>query len=303
MLFASLDDFYLTSEELARSPSAKDGVTPEVESQLRRYGADIIAESIILLRLPQVVACTAQILFQRFYCKRSLLEFDVKVTAMAACWLACKLEEVVEIDSPTKLRLRDILTVFYRVVNRREECALDILDPGSRQYDIVKMSVVRTERHMLRSLGFILHAEHPHHLVLAFAPMLLLPETQNGDKVIQIAWNYANDSLKTSLCLKYKAHIIACAAIFLAARQEQVPLPEKDESIGLPPWWSVIAGVNNEPLASVCKELLELQKLPKAKYVCLVGPDITRNEENKDGKNVILDIVVPQKVRLRTDAH
>ena len=51
---------------------------------------------------------------------------------MAAFWLAAKLEEVIEIDSPTKLCLRDMLTVFYRIMRRREGRDLAVLDPYSR---------------------------------------------------------------------------------------------------------------------------------------------------------------------------
>ena len=51
---------------------------------------------------------------------------------MGAFWLAAKLEEVIEIDSPTKLRMRDVLSVFYRLIRRREGRPLDPLDPSSR---------------------------------------------------------------------------------------------------------------------------------------------------------------------------
>lgn len=33
----------------------------------------------------------------------------------------------------------------------------------------------------------------------------------------QLAWNYMNDGLRTSVFLKYKAHIIACAVLQLGA--------------------------------------------------------------------------------------
>lgn len=137
MIFVSeaVDDFYLSAEALATSPSRADGVDAATETQLRRYGCDAIQEAGILLRLPQVVCATAQVLLHRFYCKRSLTQFDVKVwrgvyscgcccwwrfcadadaaladlhqvAAMAAFWLGCKLEEVIEIDKPDKLSLR-----------------------------------------------------------------------------------------------------------------------------------------------------------------------------------------------------
>jgi len=132
MIYAGLDDFYLSQEQLLDSPSHADGVPPAQEAQLRRYGCDIIGDAVVLLSLPQGVACTAQVLLHRFYCKRSLAHFDVKVMAMAMFWLAAKLEEVVEIDSDGKLRLRDVLCVFYRVIRRRDGKSLEPLDPYSQ---------------------------------------------------------------------------------------------------------------------------------------------------------------------------
>ena len=48
---------------------------------LRVYGAQMVQEGGILLKCPQVVMATGQILLQRFYCKRSLKDFSVKVKA------------------------------------------------------------------------------------------------------------------------------------------------------------------------------------------------------------------------------
>ena len=79
MIFASVDNFYLTDEELAASPSRADGVAAAAEEGLRHYGCDVIQEAGVLLRLPQAVMATAQVLLHRFYCKRSLAKFDVKV--------------------------------------------------------------------------------------------------------------------------------------------------------------------------------------------------------------------------------
>jgi hypothetical protein len=80
-----VDNFYLTAEQLAASPSRADGVDEASERELRRYCCDVVAEAAVLLRLPQVVAATAQVLVQRFYCKRSLKAFDVKVRPFFGC--------------------------------------------------------------------------------------------------------------------------------------------------------------------------------------------------------------------------
>lgn len=79
MLFNGIDNFYLSDEELENSPSRQDGIDKETETMLRIYGAQMIHEAAILLKAPQSVAASAQVLFQRFYCKKSMKEYNVQV--------------------------------------------------------------------------------------------------------------------------------------------------------------------------------------------------------------------------------
>lgn len=257
MIYTSLDDFYLTEEQLESSPSRQDGISSGVEAQLRRYACDGIAQAVVLMGLPQPVACTAQVLLHRFYCKRSLAHTDVKVAAMAAFWLACKLEEVIEIDSPTKLRLRDVLMTFHRIFRRRDGKSLELLDPFSRLYDQLKAEVVRGERYMLHAFGFIVHVEHPHRFVLTFGQLLGLDRS-----VLQEGWNLANDSLRTTLCVRFRAEVVACGVLFLASRRLKIPMPEH------PPWWEAFK-VSEENLTAVVRALLEVHELPPAEYIVL----------------------------------
>ena len=50
----TLDNVLLPSEKLNPSPSAQDGLDPDVEYDLRVQGCELIQTSGILLRLPQV---------------------------------------------------------------------------------------------------------------------------------------------------------------------------------------------------------------------------------------------------------
>ena len=79
MIYTSLDNFYLSPAELEDSPSRRAGVAAEVEEQLRCYGCELIQEGGVLLKLPQAVMATGQVLLHRFYCKESMAVHDVKV--------------------------------------------------------------------------------------------------------------------------------------------------------------------------------------------------------------------------------
>ena len=47
--------------------------------ELRSFGTTLIQEGGTLLDVPQVVMATGQVLFHRFYCKKSMAKYDVEV--------------------------------------------------------------------------------------------------------------------------------------------------------------------------------------------------------------------------------
>ncbi|XP_020590427.1 cyclin-L1-1-like [Phalaenopsis equestris] len=248
MIYTAIDNFYLTDEDLKNSPSRKDDIQEDTEIMLRIYGCDLIQESGILLRLPQAVMATGQVLFHRFYCKKSFARFSVKRVAASCVWLASKLEE-----SPRKAKY--ILMVFHRMECRREGLPIEHLDVMSKKYSDLKNDLIRTERHLLKEMGFICHVEHPHKFISNYLATLGAPL-----ELRQEAWNLANDSLRTTLCVRFKSEVVACGVVYAAARRFQVPLPEN------PPWWLVF-DADQSGIQEVCRVLAHLYSLPKAKYV------------------------------------
>ncbi|KAH0632415.1 hypothetical protein KY290_035838 [Solanum tuberosum] len=61
MIYTAIDTFYLAEEQLINSPSWKDGIDEVTETALRIDCCDLIQESGILLRLPQAVMATGQL--------------------------------------------------------------------------------------------------------------------------------------------------------------------------------------------------------------------------------------------------
>lgn len=60
-----------------------DGIPREVETQLQIYGCQLIQEGGILLKLPQAVMATGQVLLHRFYVKESLKKYNIKVPTLS----------------------------------------------------------------------------------------------------------------------------------------------------------------------------------------------------------------------------
>ena len=160
-------DVLLPDEILRESPSAKDGVAAEVELAHRAWGAELVQEAAILLRLPQVVACTAQNLFHRFLYRKSLRRFDAFAVAMGALFLAAKIEE-------RPKRLRDVLLVFYHAHRKRKGLPHKVLEVGGVRYQTWQDALVKTERHLLKELGFMFYSicDHPHKFILYYVRTL-----------------------------------------------------------------------------------------------------------------------------------
>ncbi|KAG2722391.1 hypothetical protein I3760_02G126500 [Carya illinoinensis] len=271
MIYTAMDNFYLTDEQLKDSPSRKDGIDEVTETTLRIYGCDLVQESGILLKLPQAVMATGQVLFHRFYCKKSFARFNVKKVAASCVWLASKLEE-----SPRKAR--QVLIVFHRMECRRENLPIEHLEVGSQKYHDLKTDLSRTERHILKEMGFICHVEHPHKFISNYLATLETPP-----ELRQEAWNLANDSLRSTLCVRFKSEVVACGVIYAAARRFHVPLPEN------PPWWKAF-DADKSGIDEVCKVLAHLYSLPKAQYipVCKDGDSFTFSNKSKDSQSQLI---------------
>ena len=105
---------------------------------------------------------------------------------------------------------------------------------------------------MLREFGFCIHAEHPHKFVLNYLRMM-----GQDSAMMNAAWKIANDSLRTTLCIRFKAYKVAVACIYLAARKLRVVLPED------PPWWDLF-DVTKEQIEMMCESVLAVYELGKA---------------------------------------
>ncbi|GMR58857.1 hypothetical protein PMAYCL1PPCAC_29052, partial [Pristionchus mayeri] len=236
------DKWLLTMDEESQSrlenpPSIADGIDRATEEDLRYLGCELIQTGALLLKLPQTAAATGQIIFQRFYYSKSFAVHHFEHVVMACLYLASKIEEAIR-------RPRDIINVFHRLeqlhklrrsgrqitrprhgrrslidgtdnVNRLPIPALD------HRYSQAKEMMKKTESKILITLGFVVHVKHPHKLIFSYIHTLNLSDRKD---LVQKAWSYINDGLRTDMFLRYTPETIACACIFLAARAVDPPV-------------------------------------------------------------------------------
>ncbi|XP_039454026.1 cyclin-L1a isoform X2 [Oreochromis aureus] len=222
-VYLTIDNSLVPEERLSTTPSMFDGLDLNTEADLRILGCELIQSAGILLRLPQIVA-------------------------MACINLASKIEEAPR-------RIRDVINVFHHLKQLRGKKTPSplILD---QNYINTKNQVIKAERRVLKELGFCVHVKHPHKIVVLYLQVL---ECEKNQTLVQTAWNYMNDSLRTDVFVRFQAETIACACIYLAARALQIPLPTR-------PHWFLLFGATEEEIKDICITTLRLYTRKKPNY-------------------------------------
>ncbi|GJM95667.1 hypothetical protein PR202_ga12437 [Eleusine coracana subsp. coracana] len=157
-------------------------------------------------------------------------------------FLAGKVEE-------TPRPLKDVIQVSYEVIHKKDPTAGQRIKQQKEIYDKQKELILLGERIVLVTLGFDLNVHH------AYKPLVEAIRKFNvGQNTLpQVAWNFVNDGLRTSLCLQFEPHHIAAGAIFLAAKFLKVKLPSDGDKI----WWQDF-DVTPRQLEEVSNQMLEL---------------------------------------------
>ncbi|KRZ02211.1 Cyclin-L2 [Trichinella zimbabwensis] len=133
-----------------------------------------------------------------------------------------------------------ICKTFCRIL----PCALD------HRYVYLKNEVIKAERRILKELGFCVHVKHPHKLIYVFLKAL---NTLDNLSVLQKAWNFMNDSLRSDVFLRYAPETIACACVYMAARAYSIPMPLDK------PWWRLFNASDRE-IYDICFRILGLYR-------------------------------------------
>ncbi|KAI8815294.1 cyclin-like protein [Cladochytrium replicatum] len=251
----SLQNTVVGLHHLEKSPSVQDGISPELELDLRITGCHLIQCAGILLKLPQVAMATAQILLHRFYYQASLKQFSIRDASMGALFLATKLEEC-----PRKLR--DITNVFHFLITQMGGSEFSLPEIIHQEY---KDALFQAELQILGKLGFNVHVQHAHGFMIYYLSSLGLTDRHD---LVQRAWNYLNDSLRTNVYVCYQPPTIACAAIMLAARDTAVKMPMQ------PPWWQLFES-DHEDMENIAGHILSLFKRPLLQKPPLLLDDLS----------------------------
>ncbi|KDP25099.1 hypothetical protein JCGZ_22634 [Jatropha curcas] len=234
--------WYFSRKEIEdNSPSRRDGIDLKKETYLRKSYCTFLQDLGMRLKVPQLTIATAIIFCHRFFLRQSHAKNDRRTIATVCMFLAGKVEE-------TPRPLKDVILVSYEIIHKKDPEAVQRIKQ-KEVYEQQKELILLGERVVLATLGFDLNVQHPYKpLVDAIKKFKV---AQNA--LAQVAWNFVNDGLRTSLCLQFKPHHIAAGAIFLAAKFLKVKLPSDGEKV----WWQEF-DVTPRQLEEVSNQMLEL---------------------------------------------
>lgn len=136
-----------------------------------------------------------------------------------------------------------------------------------QQYISMKNQVIKAERRVLKELGFCVHVKHPHKLITTYLKVL---EHSDDIELVQKAWNYMNDGLRTDIFLRHPPETVACACIYLAARVNGLPLPTG--------WWQLFDAEESQ-LVDICRTLLKMYKRKRPSWTELEGRAVRLRKE------------------------
>ncbi|KAL6851910.1 hypothetical protein ACP4OV_020095 [Aristida adscensionis] len=241
--------YYSRKEIEENSPSRRDGIDLKRENYFRRSYCNFLQDLGMKLKVPQVTIATAMVFCHRFYLRQSHAKNDrrklisIQTIATVCMFLAGKVEE-------TPRPLKELIVVSYETIHKKDPTAGQRIKQQREIYDKQKELILLGERVVLVTLGFDLNVHH------AYKPLVEAIRKFNvgGTNALpQVAWNFVNDGLRTSLCLQFEPHHIAAGAIFLAAKFLKVKLPSDGDKI----WWQSF-DVTPRQLEEVSNQMLEL---------------------------------------------
>ncbi|TVU30213.1 hypothetical protein EJB05_21823 [Eragrostis curvula] len=148
-----------------------------------------------------------------------------------------------------------VVRVGYETMYRRDPVTAQRI----RQKDVFekqKALILIGERLVLTTIRFDFNIQHPYRPLHDAMKKLGIVQKE----VKQVAWNFVNDWLKTTLCLQFKPQYIAAGSLYLAAKVHNIKLPLHGAHV----WWHQF-DVAPKPLEAVIQQMMEHVALNKLK--------------------------------------
>ncbi|CAG8951823.1 hypothetical protein HYFRA_00005627 [Hymenoscyphus fraxineus] len=218
----------------------------EIQDSIRFYTARLTQAAGILLRLPQDITAQANVLLFRYWVVDDLMAHEFSDVSAATVYLTAKI-------SAEPRSLRSITNVYAYLLSspslslsKKPGSSSDgdgnaKVDPESYYlsegtYITTRNRILNIEGQILNALGFVTHVALPHPLAITYLQTLDVFSNTNGKgkELARRTVEWLNTALLSPqmLYLTHQPASLATAAIYLAARETGVKMPDVE-------WWEV----------------------------------------------------------------
>ncbi|KAL1649011.1 hypothetical protein SLS61_006534 [Didymella pomorum] len=273
-----------TVVQLKSSGSQLDGIPQDLEDSIRYAGARLTQAAGILLRLPQEVIAQALIVFMRFWVGEeggSLAEFGAGQISASSLYLVTKLSAYPK-SARSLINVYAYLDAFPLppIDTEPEESKAEMYYVSEGIYERRRAALFETEQRILKTLGFQVQANLPYTLCITYMQALDIFTHPRMSELAKRAIAHLNAALLSPqlLYLTHQPPGLATAAIYLAAREAGIKLPEVE-------WWEVF-DTNREELGFLCVGFLSMEGFAEQERVKWAGRRIplTVEEVNAEMK-------------------
>ncbi|KAL8763753.1 MAG: hypothetical protein Q9184_000545 [Pyrenodesmia sp. 2 TL-2023] len=259
----SQSQWIFTEDELLRTPSILDGLSPDKERENRGKGVNFIFQVGIMLKLPQVTLATASVLLHRFYVRHSMIDaagragFHYYTMAATSIFLATKIEEDCR-------KMKELVIACVRVAQKDPH---KMVDEQDKEYWRWKDNILHNEDVLLEALCFDLTLDPPYKTLFEY--LNYFGESDNR-RLRNSAWAFINDSCMTVLCLMFSSRQIAASALYASAKHCGTAIRDDEEGRS---WWEVV-DVDLKSIKTICNHLATVYENVQVKN----GRDVSIHE-------------------------
>ncbi|KAI9366857.1 cyclin-like protein [Zopfochytrium polystomum] len=201
--------FYYTRDAL-RQHLEGCGVRDDEEISIRRTNCGHLRKVCERLGFPFSTTCAALLMLHRFFSRNSLHHYDYE-DVMATCVLvACKVQETVK-------KIKDIISAFRLCIHD------ELLDLES-DVDDQKRQIFQIERVLLETLSFDFTQIQTAHSYVIKLGKNAGRDSVPTKEIVRKAWQLADESYNTTVCVQYPPHVIAVSCLYLAGQMMGEPL-------------------------------------------------------------------------------
>ncbi|KAN0105948.1 Cyclin-like protein [Hyaloscypha variabilis] len=231
----------------------------DLQHSIRFYTARLTQAAVLLLRLPQDITAQANVLLYRYWLVDPLLAWEFSDVSAATLYLTAKISA-----SPRTLRsITNVYTYLLSLPSFPSPTTPALTTPPDPEsyyltetaYTTYRNRLLNIEGQILNAISFTTHVSLPHPLAITYLQTLSifsLPPSVST-RVAKRTIAHLNTALLSPqmLYLTHQPPALATAAIYLAAREEGVKLPDGE-------WWTVF-DVEREELGFLCVGMRSLE--------------------------------------------